>query len=203
MNEIKSKNGKTSIYCGGDDTQSAPDLASELESSSVSDLEPVIQLPSPLDKSFAHNTVMLSYIRIVNVKLGEGASLPEYKTDGAAGADIFASEGATVAPGGTVMVGTGLFMEIPAGFEAQIRSRSGLAAKHGVFVLNSPGTIDSDYRGEVKVILHNTGSAEFKVSSGDRIAQMVLAEVPRASFVVVDDLSSSERGDGGFGHTGV
>ena len=104
---------------------------------------------------------------------------------------------------GTAMIGTGLFFEIPEGYEVQIRPRSGLAAKNGVTVLNTPGTIDSDYRGEIKVILINLGEKDFVINSGDRIAQMVIAPVTQASFEITDSLSDTERGAGGFGSTGV
>ena len=101
------------------------------------------------------------------------------------------------------MVPTGLFFEIPEGYEVQVRPRSGLAAKNGVTVLNTPGTIDSDYRGEIKVILINLGTADFTVNSGDRIAQMIIAPVIQASFTLTDSLSQTERGSGGFGSTGL
>jgi dUTP pyrophosphatase len=106
-------------------------------------------------------------------------------------------------PGGFGRIPTGLYLEIPAGFEVQVRPRSGLAAKFGVTVLNSPGTIDSDYRGEVQVILVNHGSAPFRVDQGERIAQLVAARVERAAFVTVDALGETKRGEGGFGSTGI
>ena len=135
----------------------------------------------------------------------KGAVIPEYKTSGAAGADLCALLDAplTIAAGSFAMVPTGLFFEIPEGYEVQVRPRSGLAAKNGVTVLNTPGTIDSDYRGEIKVILINLGSADFTINSGDRIAQMVVAPVTQASFTITDSLSQTERGAGGFGSTGV
>lgn len=137
--------------------------------------------------------------------LAPGASLPVYQTVGAAGADVCAclAEPLVLAPGDRAMVATGLCLEIPQGYEVQVRPRSGLAAKHGVTVLNSPGTIDSDYRGEVKVILVNLGLADFTVFHGDRIAQLVVAPVEQASFQPTDSLSQTERGQGGFGSTGV
>lgn len=143
----------------------------------------------------------------VNIKCvaSKGAVIPEYKTAGAAGADLCAllEEPLIIPAGRSVMVPTGLFFEIPQGYEVQVRPRSGLAAKNGVTVLNTPGTIDSDYRGEIKVILINLGAADFTVNSGDRIAQMVIAPVTQAAFTITDSLSETERGSGGFGSTGV
>ena len=143
----------------------------------------------------------------INIKCiaNPGAVVPEYKTAGAAGADIYAlvSEPVTIPAGKFAMVPTGLFFEIPEGYEVQVRPRSGLAAKNGVTVLNTPGTIDSDYRGEIKVILINLGDKDFVINSGDRIAQMVVAPVTQATFQITDSLSETERGTGGFGSTGV
>ncbi|NDV86324.1 dUTP diphosphatase [Aurantimonas aggregata] len=135
---------------------------------------------------------------------GAEAMLPAFATAGAAGADIRAAlvEPLTLVPGGRAMVPTGLAFEIPRGFEVQVRPRSGLAANHGVTVLNAPGTIDSDYRGEVKVILVNLGDAPFKIENGDRIAQLVVAPVTTASFEVRETLGETGRGAGGFGSTG-
>lgn len=134
-----------------------------------------------------------------------GAVLPSYQTKGAAGADICAciESDVVIGVGERVMVPTGLFFEIPQGYEVQVRPRSGLAVKNGVTCLNTPGTIDSDYRGEVKVILINLGQKPFTVKNGDRIAQIVVSPVEQASFCKVDVLSSTERGEGGFGSTGV
>lgn len=144
---------------------------------------------------------------MVNVKCicSSGAKIPEYKTAGAAGADLCACicQPVTIPAGKTAVVPTGLFFEIPQGYEVQIRPRSGLAAKNSVTVLNTPGTIDSDYRGEIKVILSNFGENEFVINNGDRIAQMVIAPVVQASFTVVSELSDTARGTGGFGSTGV
>ena len=144
---------------------------------------------------------------MVNIKCvaQKGAVIPEYKTAGAAGADLCALLDAplTIPAGRSAMVPTGLFFEIPQGYEVQVRPRSGLAAKNGVTVLNTPGTIDSDYRGEIKVILINLGTEDFTVNSGDRIAQMIIAPVIQASFTITDSLSETERGAGGFGSTGV
>ena len=144
---------------------------------------------------------------MVNIKCvaSKGAVIPEYKTPGAAGADLCALLDAplTIPAGRSSLVPTGLFFEIPQGYEVQVRPRSGLAAKSGVTVLNSPGTIDSDYRGEIKVILINLGNADFVINSGDRIAQMIVAPVTQAAFTISDSLSETERGTGGFGSTGT
>lgn len=129
--------------------------------------------------------------------------LPAYQSALAAGMDIRADigEDIVIKPLARAIVPTGLFVEIPEGFEIQIRPRSGLAAKHGITVLNSPGTIDADYRGEIKVILANISDADFTVSRGERIAQMVLARFERIDFDVTDELTDTVRGEGGFGHT--
>ena len=136
----------------------------------------------------------------------EGLPLPAYQTAEAAGLDLMAavpeSEPMTLAPGQYALVPTGLAIALPPGFEAQVRPRSGLAAKHGVTVLNSPGTVDADYRGEIKVILINHGQAPFVIKRGERIAQMVIAPVVQAALVPVETLSSTDRGAGGFGSTG-
>ena len=139
----------------------------------------------------------------IKFKLAEGASLPEYKTSGAAGADVCSNEDCSINPGSWKMVSTGLFPEIPENFEIQVRSRSGLAAKNGVFVLNSPGTVDSDYRGEIKVILANMSDKVFEVRKGDRIAQLVVTPVQQANFSIVSEVSETERSEGGFGSTGI
>ena len=141
-------------------------------------------------------------LRFKREKGGEDLELPSYQTPGAAGMDVRASEDHTLQPGETALVPTGFSMEIPAGFEAQMRPRSGLAAKHGITLLNSPGTIDHDFRGEVQIILTNLGREPFQVRRGDRIAQMVIARVERAQVEIVAELSQTERGSGGFGHTG-
>ncbi len=133
---------------------------------------------------------------------GEGLPLPVYATEGAAGMDVVSAEDVTLAPGGRHAVATGLSMAIPAGFEIQVRPRSGLALKHGISVPNSPGTIDSDYRGELKVILINHGADAFDIRRGDRVAQLVLAPVTRASWLQVEELDETLRGEGGFGSTG-
>lgn len=143
----------------------------------------------------------------VDIKIiaNKGAVVPCYKTAGAAGADVCALLGDKVVlkPGERTILPTGLFFEIPQGYEIQVRPRSGLAAKNGVTVLNTPGTIDSDYRGELKVILINLGDSDFEVSSGDRIAQIVVAPVTLGNFIQVESISETERGTGGFGSTGV
>ena len=140
------------------------------------------------------------------MKLHPAARLPAYMTGGAAGLDLCAvvpeSEPIALAPGDRVLVGTGLAFAIPEGYEAQIRPRSGLAYKYGITVLNSPGTIDSDYRGEVKVLLVNHGKETFDVRLGERVAQMVLARVERAELSEVISLDDTDRGAGGYGSTG-
>ncbi|EQB17445.1 deoxyuridine 5'-triphosphate nucleotidohydrolase [Novosphingobium lindaniclasticum LE124] len=133
---------------------------------------------------------------------GQGLDLPAYATDGAAGMDVVSAEDVTLAPGARHAVATGLAMAIPPGFEIQVRPRSGLALKHGISVPNAPGTIDSDYRGELKVILINHGAQPFEILRGDRVAQLVLAPVTRAAWLPVQELESTERGEGGFGSTG-
>ena len=141
-------------------------------------------------------------IAITRLPHGEGLPLPSYATGGAAGLDIVAAEEVTLAPGERHAVATGFAIAIPAGYEVQVRPRSGLALNHGVTCLNTPGTIDSDYRGEVKVILINLGTEPFEVKRGMRIAQLVPAPVLRADFAEVDSLDQTHRGTGGFGSTG-
>jgi len=133
---------------------------------------------------------------------GEGLAPPAYATEGAAGMDVVAAEELTLAPGARAAVATGFAIAIPVGYEVQVRPRSGLALKHGVTCLNTPGTIDSDYRGEVKVILANLGSEPFAIARGDRIAQLVPAAVQRSTLAEVDSLDDTARGAGGFGSTG-
>lgn len=146
-------------------------------------------------------------IRVQRLPHAEGLPLPRYETSGAAGMDLIAALGEgevlTLEPGARAMVPTGLAIALPEGFEAQVRPRSGLAAKNGVTVLNSPGTIDCDYRGEVKVILINLGQEAFAVERGTRIAQMVVAPVTQAGFTEVTALDETARGAGGFGSTGT
>ena len=133
---------------------------------------------------------------------GEGLELPRYATQGAAGMDVLAAEDVTLAPGGRHAVASGLSVAIPPGYEIQVRPRSGLALKHGISVPNTPGTIDSDYRGELKVILINHGGEPFAIQRGDRVAQLVLAPVTLAEWDEVGDLDETARGAGGFGSTG-
>lgn len=130
--------------------------------------------------------------------------LPEYATDHSAGMDLraFINEPLVIKPFQRVLVPTGLFIELPAGFEAQIRPRSGLAYKHGITVLNSPGTIDADYRGEIKVILINLSEDNFVINNGERICQMIVTSYTKATILEVDTLEDSVRGEGGFGHSG-
>ncbi|SEG44207.1 dUTP diphosphatase [Bosea lathyri] len=144
-------------------------------------------------------------IPLLRLPHGADLPLPAYESTGAAGMDLRAAVDAPLVlpPGGRALVPTGLALQLPEGFEAQVRPRSGLAAKHGVTVLNAPGTVDSDYRGEVKVILINHGQEPFTIGRGDRIAQMVIAPVTRGVFVEVDALDQTTRGEGGFGSTGI
>ncbi|MCW1383186.1 dUTP diphosphatase [Novosphingobium sp. KCTC 2891] len=141
-------------------------------------------------------------VRVKRLPGNEDLPLPAYATDGAAGMDVVSAENLDLAPGARHAVASGLALAIPPGFEVQVRPRSGLALKHGVTVANAPGTIDSDYRGELKVILVNLGTEAFSIRRGDRIAQLVVAPVTRASWMEVDELDSTRRGEGGFGSTG-
>ena len=141
-------------------------------------------------------------VRIKRLPHGEGLDLPRYATEGAAGMDVLSAENVTIAPGARHAVATGLAVAIPAGYEIQVRPRSGLALKHGISAPNAPGTIDSDYRGELKVILINHGAEPFAIARGDRVAQLVLAPVTRAAWEEVADLDETARGAGGFGSTG-
>lgn len=138
----------------------------------------------------------------VKIKTDDNVRLPEYATPGASGMDLRASESAVIPAHGRGCVGTGLYLEMPLGCEAQVRPRSGLALKHGLTVLNSPGTIDSDYRGELRIILANLGDDDFKIEPGDRIAQLVFASVTQVNLVKSDGLNTTERASGGFGSTG-
>ena len=141
-------------------------------------------------------------IQIQRLAHGEGLPLPAYATAGAAGMDIVAAEDLVLAPGRRHAVATGFAIAIPPGFEVQVRPRSGLALKHGITCLNTPGTIDEDYRGEVKVILANLGDEPFAIVRGERIAQLVPAAVQKAQFHEVAELAETDRGAGGFGSTG-
>ncbi len=140
----------------------------------------------------------------ISILAEEGAELPVYASVGASGADVkaFIKEKITLAPGTTALVPTGLRLAIPSGYEIQVRPRSGLALKHGITVLNTPGTIDADYRGELAVILINHGKEHFEVVPGMRIAQIVISPVFQAKFLLDKDLTTTKRGAGGFGHTG-
>ena len=150
-----------------------------------------------------NNKVEFSNV-LIKCKIQDGVTLPKYKTSGSAGADIcaFIKEPIVLKKGERFAVPTGLSFEIPVGYEVQIRPRSGLALNYGVTCLNTPGTIDSDYRGEIKVILINLGDEDFTINNGERIAQMVVAPVVQCDFEIVDELSSTLRGEGGFGSTG-
>ncbi len=141
-------------------------------------------------------------IALTRLPHGDGLPLPAYASAHAAGLDVVAAESLTLAPGARHAVATGFALAIPEGYEVQVRPRSGLALKHGITCLNTPGTIDADYRGEVKVILANLGAEPFEIVRGERIAQLVPAPVLRADFNVVESLGQTERGAGGFGSTG-
>ena len=141
-------------------------------------------------------------VMIKRLPHGLDLPLPDYATAGAAGMDVVSAEDVELAPGARHAIATGLAMAIPPGFEIQVRPRSGLALNYGISVPNTPGTIDSDYRGELKVILINHGTAPFSVRRGDRVAQIVLAPVTRASWLEVEALDETARGEGGFGSTG-
>jgi len=144
-------------------------------------------------------------VRIRRLAHSEGLPLPAYETPGASGLDVRAALAApfTLAPGAISLVPTGFAIELPAGFEMQVRPRSGLAAKHGITLPNSPATIDSDYRGEIRVIVQNLGAEPFVIERGMRIAQMVLQRVPRVAWEETEELTATAREAGGFGHTGV
>jgi dUTP pyrophosphatase len=142
-------------------------------------------------------------IRLKRLPHGAGLPVPAYATAHAAGMDVVSAEAVTLAPGGRHAVATGFAMAIPEGYEVQVRPRSGLALKHGVSLPNTPGTIDADYRGELKIILINLGTEDFIIARGDRIAQLVAAPVQIARFAEVEELDDTARGSGGFGSTGV
>jgi dUTP pyrophosphatase len=143
----------------------------------------------------------MSVVKVINTSSNP---LPQYQTPGSAGLDLMANvaESIVILPGQTALVPTGLFFEMPIDMEAQIRPRSGLAFKYGITVLNSPGTIDSDYRGEIKVLLINHSTTEFTIQQGERIAQVVFANVQQITWELNQELSQTERGAGGYGHTG-
>lgn len=142
-------------------------------------------------------------VRIRRLAHGDSLPLPAYETAGAAGMDLRAAEAATLKPGARCLMPTGIAIALPSGFEAQVRPRSGLAVKHGVTVLNAPGTVDCDYRGEIKVPLINHGEADFVIARGDRIAQMVIAQVTQIDWQEVTTLDDTSRGAGGFGSSGT
>lgn len=142
-------------------------------------------------------------VKIMRLNNGAGLPLPAYETAGSAGMDICAAQGAILRVGKRAAIATGFAFAIPEGYEVQVRPRSGLALKNGITCLNTPGTIDSDYRGEVKVILANLGDEDFQIKTGDRIAQIVVAPVTQAQMVEVNSLDETARGAGGFGSTGV
>jgi dUTP pyrophosphatase len=142
-------------------------------------------------------------IELKRLPHGLGLPVPSYATEGAAGMDVVAAEDVLLAPGARHAVATGYAMAIPEGYEIQVRPRSGLALKHGISLPNTPGTIDSDYRGELKIIMINLGDEAFDIRRGDRIAQLIAAPVQRATFSEVDELGDTVRGAGGFGSTGI
>ena len=143
-------------------------------------------------------------VNITKINKSSNIKLPEYQTLGSAGMDVCAdiNDSVTIKSGEIAIVPTGIAIELQAGFECQVRSRSGLAAKHGIFALNAPGTIDSDYRGEIKVILANFGKEDYRIEKGDRIAQLVIAKYEKITWIEVDSLDETNRGIGGFGSTG-
>ena len=145
----------------------------------------------------------MTLVRIKRMPGGEDLPLPAYETAGAAGMDLRASEAHQLKPGQRVLMPTGFAIALPEGFEAQVRPRSGLAVKHGITVLNAPGTIDCDYRGEIKVPLINLGEHDYFIARGDRIAQMVVAPVTQARWIESDELDQTARGAGGFGSSGT
>ncbi len=138
----------------------------------------------------------------VKIKLSEKASVPTYATSGSSGMDIRVIESGVIKKNEIKLIKTGIYLEIPDGYEAQIRPRSGLALKHGITILNTPGTIDADYRGEICLIVANFGSEDFPYNAGDRLAQMVFSKVVKAELTVSDTLNETERNKGGFGHSG-
>lgn len=141
----------------------------------------------------------------IKIKAKEGVIMPKYETEGSAGMDLraFIEDPIILTPGERALIPTGLFIEIPQGFEAQVRARSGLAIKYGIGLVNGIGTVDSDYRGEIKIPLINWGTSDFEINHNDRIAQMVISKYEKVDIVLVNDLSDTERAEGGFGHTGI
>lgn len=144
----------------------------------------------------------MSKIQVKLKRLHQDAVIPMYATKGSAGFDLHSIDSYEIKPKETVLISTGLSLELPEGYELQIRTRSSMAFKYGVVVLNSPGTVDSDYRGEIKVILKNTSNYTYTMCKGDRIAQGVIQEITQASFIEVEELNTTDRGEGGFGSTG-
>lgn len=142
-------------------------------------------------------------IKIKVLKLNEDAKIPSYVHEGDSGMDLYAISEYILRPGERCLIGTGLKFEIPEGYEAQIRSKSGLALKYGICVLNSPGTIDSNYRGEIKVILINHGKEDYKIEKGSKIAQIVFQKIERVNIEEVNEVNNTSRGNGGFGSTGL
>jgi len=144
-------------------------------------------------------------LKITRLRNNQDLPLPSYATDGSAGMDIYADveNDVVIKPGEIALIPTGIAIELPPGYEAQIRPRSGLAINHGITLLNTPGTIDSDYRGEIKIILINLGKKEFVVKRGDRIAQMIISKYAKVEWEEVKELNTTQRGAGGFGHTGI
>ncbi len=145
----------------------------------------------------------MTSVQITRLGHGDGLPLPSYETQGSAGMDLRAAEETVLKPGERCLMPTGFAIALPTGFEAQVRPRSGLAVKHGVTVLNAPGTIDSDYRGEIKVPLINHGQQDFVIARGDRIAQMIVTAVAQARWIEVETLDNTARGVGGFGSSGT
>ncbi|CUU05574.1 deoxyuridine 5'-triphosphate nucleotidohydrolase [Candidatus Kryptobacter tengchongensis] len=144
-------------------------------------------------------------VKIIRLRQNYDLPLPRYATEGSAGMDLYADldDEITIKPGEIVLIPTGIAIELPPGYEAQIRPRSGLAINHGITLLNTPGTIDSDYRGEIKIILINLGKKNFTVKRGDRIAQMIISKYAKVEWEETTELNSTKRGSGGFGHTGL
>jgi len=144
-------------------------------------------------------------VKVKRLACAEGLPLPQYQTEGSSAMDLRAAVEKTtrIEPGQISLIPTGICLSIPPGFEGQVRPRSGLALNHGICLLNSPGTIDSDYRGEVQLILANLGKRSFEIRRGDRVAQLVIARVARARLEEVEELGPTQRGSGGFGHTGI
>ncbi len=144
-------------------------------------------------------------MKSIKIKVKQGVIIPKYETEGSAGMDIRASIGKEVIllPGERALIPTGIYLELPEGLEAQIRARSGLAIKYGIGLVNGIGTIDSDYRGEIKIPLINWGSEKFAVNNKDRIAQMVICKYEKVNIILSDSLNETQRADGGFGHTGI